>query len=70
MVGDLFAGIRVTDYAEALAWYERLFGSTPSAFTVSFSSGKNDLALAGHSLDALVSTTCVAFGVGTCSETR
>ena len=30
MVGDLFAGIRVTDYAAALAWYERLFGSPPS----------------------------------------
>ena len=27
---DLFAGIPVTDYAAALAWYERLFGSAPS----------------------------------------
>ena len=27
---DLFAGIPVTDYAAALAWYERLFGSPPS----------------------------------------
>jgi hypothetical protein len=27
---DLFAGIRVTDYAAALHWYERLFGSPPS----------------------------------------
>jgi catechol 2,3-dioxygenase-like lactoylglutathione lyase family enzyme len=27
---DLFAGIPVTDYAAALAWYERIFGSTPS----------------------------------------
>ena len=27
---DLFAGITVTDYAVALAWYERLFGSPPT----------------------------------------
>jgi predicted enzyme related to lactoylglutathione lyase len=27
---DLFAGIPVTDYAKALSWYERLFGSSPS----------------------------------------
>lgn len=27
---DLFAGIPVTDYAAALQWYERLFGSPPS----------------------------------------
>lgn len=27
---DLFAGIPVTDYATALSWYERLFGSSPS----------------------------------------
>jgi predicted enzyme related to lactoylglutathione lyase len=27
---DLFAGIPVTDYAAALAWYERLLGSPPS----------------------------------------
>jgi predicted enzyme related to lactoylglutathione lyase len=27
---DLFAGIPVTDYAAALEWYERLFGSPPS----------------------------------------
>jgi hypothetical protein len=27
---DLFAGIPVTDYAAALAWYERLFGRAPS----------------------------------------
>ena len=27
---DLFAGIPVADYAAALAWYERLFGSPPS----------------------------------------
>ena len=30
MPSDLFAGIRVTDYALALEWYERLFGSGPS----------------------------------------
>jgi predicted enzyme related to lactoylglutathione lyase len=29
---DLFAGIAVTDYAVALDWYERLFGSPPSFF--------------------------------------
>jgi predicted enzyme related to lactoylglutathione lyase len=28
----LFAGIPVNDYAAALAWYERLFGSPPSFF--------------------------------------
>jgi predicted enzyme related to lactoylglutathione lyase len=27
---DLFAGIQVSDYASALHWYERLFGSPPS----------------------------------------
>jgi predicted enzyme related to lactoylglutathione lyase len=27
---DLFAGIPITDYAAALAWYERLFGAPPS----------------------------------------
>ena len=32
MPTDLFAGILVTDYAAALAWYERLFGSPPSFF--------------------------------------
>jgi catechol 2,3-dioxygenase-like lactoylglutathione lyase family enzyme len=30
MTNDLFAGIRVADYAAAVAWYERLFGSPPS----------------------------------------
>lgn len=30
MLGDLFAGIEVTDYPSALEWYERLFGSPPS----------------------------------------
>jgi catechol 2,3-dioxygenase-like lactoylglutathione lyase family enzyme len=28
----LFAGIPVSDYAAALAWYERLLGSAPSSF--------------------------------------
>ena len=28
----LFAGIPVSDYAAALAWYERLLGSPPSSF--------------------------------------
>ncbi|GIJ50293.1 hypothetical protein Val02_71790 [Virgisporangium aliadipatigenens] len=27
---DLFGGIRVRDYATALAWYERLFGGPPA----------------------------------------
>jgi predicted enzyme related to lactoylglutathione lyase len=27
---DLFAGIPVTDYAAAVAWYEKLFGSAPA----------------------------------------
>ena len=27
---DLFAGIRVSDYETARAWYERLFGAEPS----------------------------------------
>jgi predicted enzyme related to lactoylglutathione lyase len=27
---DLFAGIAVSDYASAVAWYERLFGAPPS----------------------------------------
>src|SRR6476646_8017344 len=31
MALDLFAGISVSDYAAALAWYERLLG-TPPAF--------------------------------------
>lgn len=31
---DLFAGIQVTDYAAALAWYERLFGAPPSFFPI------------------------------------
>lgn len=30
MAIDLYAGIPVTDYAKALKWYERLFGSPPS----------------------------------------
>jgi hypothetical protein len=30
MQGDLFAGIAVRDYEEALAWYQRLLGSEPS----------------------------------------
>lgn len=30
MALDLFAGIPVTDYAAALAWYERFFGGRPS----------------------------------------
>ncbi|GAB2853370.1 hypothetical protein GCM10027074_20430 [Streptomyces deserti] len=30
MAVDLFAGIPVNDYATALAWYERLFGSPPT----------------------------------------
>lgn len=29
---DLFAGIPVADYAAALQWYERLFGSPPTFF--------------------------------------
>jgi predicted enzyme related to lactoylglutathione lyase len=28
----LFAGIPVSDFAEALAWYEKLLGSPPSSF--------------------------------------
>jgi predicted enzyme related to lactoylglutathione lyase len=32
MTIDLFAGISVNDYAEALAWYETLLGSPPSFF--------------------------------------
>ena len=32
MAGDFFAGIPVTDYAAALAWYERLLGSPPAFF--------------------------------------
>jgi catechol 2,3-dioxygenase-like lactoylglutathione lyase family enzyme len=27
---DLFAGVPVTDYARAVAWYERLLGAPPS----------------------------------------
>ncbi|CAM3121904.1 VOC family protein [Stackebrandtia soli] len=30
MTTDLFAGIPVSDYATALAWYERLLGGPPS----------------------------------------
>ncbi len=30
MQGDLFAGIPVRHYDEALAWYKRLFGGEPS----------------------------------------
>jgi catechol 2,3-dioxygenase-like lactoylglutathione lyase family enzyme len=30
MLGDLFAGIRVANYAAAVEWYARLFGSPPS----------------------------------------
>jgi len=30
MALDLYAGIPVTDYAAALAWYERLLGSPPT----------------------------------------
>ncbi|MEU8864050.1 VOC family protein [Streptomyces umbrinus] len=30
MAVDLFAGIPVSDYARALAWYERLFGAPPT----------------------------------------
>ncbi len=29
---DLFAGVRVSDLAAAVAWYERLFGSPPSFY--------------------------------------
>lgn len=32
MTVDLFAGIPVTNYAEALAWYERLLGRPPTFF--------------------------------------
>jgi catechol 2,3-dioxygenase-like lactoylglutathione lyase family enzyme len=32
MALDLFAGIPVTDYAAALAWYERLLGAPPAFF--------------------------------------
>ncbi|MFI6277742.1 VOC family protein [Streptomyces sp. NPDC050988] len=30
MAVDLFAGIPVSDYARALGWYERLFGTPPT----------------------------------------
>jgi predicted enzyme related to lactoylglutathione lyase len=30
MAIDLYAGIPVTDYTAALAWYQRLFGSPPT----------------------------------------
>ncbi|MFC8664181.1 VOC family protein [Streptomyces sp. NPDC057199] len=30
MAVDLFAGIPVSDYARALVWYERLFGTPPT----------------------------------------
>jgi predicted enzyme related to lactoylglutathione lyase len=32
MALDLFAGIPVDDYAAALVWYQRLFGSPPTFF--------------------------------------
>jgi len=32
MALDLFAGISVSDYAAALAWYERLLGAPPAFF--------------------------------------
>jgi predicted enzyme related to lactoylglutathione lyase len=32
MTVNLFAGVPVSDYAAALAWYERLLGSPPSFF--------------------------------------
>jgi len=32
MVISLFAGIPVDDYAAALAWYQRLFGTPPTFF--------------------------------------
>ena len=32
MTLDLFAGIPVNDFAAALAWYQRLFGSPPTFF--------------------------------------
>ena len=32
MALDLFAGIPVNDYAAALVWYQRLFGSPPTFF--------------------------------------
>jgi len=32
MALDLFAGIPVSDYAAALAWYERLLGARPAFF--------------------------------------
>jgi catechol 2,3-dioxygenase-like lactoylglutathione lyase family enzyme len=32
MAVDLFAGIPVTDYQAALAWYQRLLGSEPAFF--------------------------------------
>jgi catechol 2,3-dioxygenase-like lactoylglutathione lyase family enzyme len=32
MPTDLFAGVRVTDYAASLEWYGRLFGSPPAFF--------------------------------------
>jgi predicted enzyme related to lactoylglutathione lyase len=32
MAIELFAGIPVTDYTAAVAWYERLLGSPPSFF--------------------------------------
>jgi len=32
MAVNLFAGIAVSDYAAALAWYEKLLGSPPSFF--------------------------------------
>jgi predicted enzyme related to lactoylglutathione lyase len=32
MAVHLFAGIPVSDFAPALAWYEKLFGAPPSSF--------------------------------------
>jgi predicted enzyme related to lactoylglutathione lyase len=32
MAVDLYAGIPVNDYPAALAWYEKLFGSSPTFF--------------------------------------
>ncbi len=32
MTVDLFAGVAVSDYRRALAWYERLLGSEPAFF--------------------------------------
>jgi catechol 2,3-dioxygenase-like lactoylglutathione lyase family enzyme len=42
---DLFAGIPVSDYDQAVAWYTRLFGAGPSAFP---KAGEAVWELAGH----------------------